>query len=88
MAPPAPGDYPGPCGDGCGAPPLNSGCGMSLGTAPSLEGPWAWAAINVTDQAVSALLDCAHTNPSPWVFPNGTIVMAINAGQLEGRGVL
>jgi hypothetical protein len=75
------GVYPGPDGDGCGPPPLNSGCGLSLGTAPSLEGPWTFGPINVTNQAISKLLDCAHTNPSPWIFPNGTIVMAINAGK-------
>lgn len=72
--------YPGPCGDGCGPPPLNTGCGISLGTAPDPEGPWTYAAINVTNQSESSLLDCAHTNPSPWIFPNGSIVMAINAG--------
>lgn len=77
--------YPGPCGDGCGPAPLNGGCGLSLGTAPALEGPWTFAAINVTNQSASALLDCAHTNPSPWIFPNGSIVMAINAGYCHGQ---
>jgi hypothetical protein len=78
-------DYPGPCGDGCGgAPGQNHGCGLSLGSASSLEGPWTFAAINVTNQSQSALLDCAHTNPSPWIFPNGTIIMAINAGFCHG----
>ena len=26
------------------------------------------------------LLDCDFGNPSPWIFPNGTIIMAVNAG--------
>ena len=77
--------YPGPCGDGCGASPLNAGCGLSLGTSSSLEGPWAFAAINITNQSASALLDCAHTNPSPWLFANGSILMAINAGFCHGH---
>ena len=47
--------YPGPDHDGCGPPPLNSGCGI----ASSLEGPW-------PVQNRSALLNCAHTNPSSW----------------------
>ena len=85
-------DYPGPCGDGCGPAPLNAGCGLSLGMASSLEGPWTFQAINVTNQNSSLLLDCAHTNPSPWIFPNGSIIMAINAGfchnELETIGLL
>lgn len=42
--------YPGPTGDGCGAAPLNAGCGLSLGWSSSLDGPWSFAAINVTNQ--------------------------------------
>jgi hypothetical protein len=81
----APSAYPGPTGDGCGGGAgQNGGCGLSLGVAPSPEGPWAFSGINVTGQAASALLDCAHTNPSPWLFANGSILMAVNAGYCHG----
>ena len=85
---------PGPCGDGCGpeSEGLNGGCGISLGTAPSPAGPWTFSPLRVTNQSQSALLDCMHTNPSPWIFPNGSIIMAINAGwchnYLETIGLL
>jgi hypothetical protein len=84
--------YPGPTGDGCGPGSLNGGCGLSLGTASSLSGPWSFSPINVTNQNASKLLDCAHTNPSAVVNADGSIVMAINAGfchaHLETIGLL
>ena len=89
----APGDYPGPGRDGCGGGAgENGGCGVSIGWAPSPEGPWAFAPLLVEDQARSALLDCAHTNPSVAFLPNGSALMAINAGwchnNLETIGLL
>ena len=79
--------YPGPCGDGCGpeSEGLNGGCGLSLGVAPTPAGPWSFSSINVTNQNQSSLLDCAHTNPSPWIAADGSIVMAINAGYCHGN---
>lgn len=92
LAPSSLKDYPGPNHDTCGPDPLNGGCGLALATAPSPTGPWTTTGIVVQNQNASALLDCAHTNPSPWIFPNGTIVMAINAGychnSLETIGLL
>eukprot|EP00759_Apiculatamorpha_spiralis_P026156 PhF_6_TR29280/c0_g1_i1/m.42898 len=86
--------YPGPNGDGCGPqPPYNGGCGIAIASSTSLNGPWTTIQrVIVEDQRKSALLDCAHTNPSPWFFPDGSVVMAINAGfchnNLETIGLL
>ena len=63
----------------CGPPPLNDGCGIHLMTAPSALGPWAEASaryVNVT----GADWACARTNPGAWALPNGTVMLALNAG--------
>lgn len=87
------GDYPGPGRDGCGGGAgENGGCGVSIGSAPSPSGPWTFVPLIVENQNASALLDCAHTNPSVAFLPNGSVVMAVNAGwchdHLETIGLL
>lgn len=73
-------DMPGPCHDTCG-PGGNEGCGVSMAFSKSLAGPWGHVQyLSIEDQWTSPLLYCAHTNPSPWFLPNGTVVMAVNAG--------
>jgi len=74
-----PSTMPGPNGDCCG-PNLNSGCGISIAHSETFEGPWTVTPLKITDQWDSDQVFCAHTNPSPVVLPNGTIVMAFNAG--------
>ena len=70
-----------PTGDGCGPePPLNGGCGITVSFASSLSGPWDTTPLLIVDQNRSALLDCAHTNPSVAFFANGSALMAFNAG--------
>eukprot|EP00040_Diaphanoeca_grandis_P020918 m.111227 g.111227 ORF g.111227 m.111227 type:complete len:514 (+) comp28107_c1_seq1:39-1580(+) len=84
-------DMPGPNGDTCG-PKGNNGCGNSMAFATSITGPWEHQSINITDQWSSPRLYCAHTNPSPFFLPNGTIVMAVNGGfcdeELETIGLV
>ena len=46
----------------------------------SITGPWETVPLIIVDQNRSALLDCAHTNPSVIFFPNGSALMAFNAG--------
>ena len=73
---------PGPTGDCCGPtnPVLNSGCGLAVARAPGLSGPWKVAPLRIEDQWDSDNVYCTHTNPSPVLLPNGTAVMAFNAG--------
>ena len=74
-------DYPGPTHDGCGGGGnLNGGCGISIGSAPSLDGPWSFAPLLISNQNASTLLDCAHTNPSAAFHANGSVLLAFNAG--------
>ena len=69
------------CINGCGPePPCNGGCGLSLGSSPTPEGPWTFAFLNITDASRSPLLDAQQTNPSTLFFPNGSVLMAFNAG--------
>lgn len=86
------GDYPGPTHDTCGPYPLNGGCGLAVASSTSLLGPWDVSSIIIQNQNTSALLDCAHTNPSPFFFDNGSMVMLFNAGychaNLETIGIL
>ena len=81
-----------PTNDTCGPAPLNAGCGISYGRAESIVGPFEFQYLKVVDQARSKIFDCAHTNPSPYIYPNGSLAMAINAGfchsQLETIGIL
>eukprot|EP00051_Salpingoeca_urceolata_P005531 m.74125 g.74125 ORF g.74125 m.74125 type:complete len:509 (+) comp14408_c0_seq3:1229-2755(+) len=75
-------NMPGPSGDTCGpaSKQLNSGCGIAMATSSSVYGPWKTQPLNITNQFDSDLLYCAHTNPSPYFLPNGTVVVAFNAG--------
>lgn len=77
---------PGPTGDCCGssADGLNAGCGLVTAHSKSLAGPWEVAPLNITDQWRSERLYCTHTNPAPAVLPNGTVVLAFNAGYCNG----
>ena len=70
---------PSPTDDGCGC-GLNEGCGIHVAWASSLSGPWDSQPVLFVDANRSALFDCARTNPSPFVHPNGSITMAFNAG--------
>ena len=76
---------PGPNHNVCG-PNLNGGCGIAATSAPSLDGPWGPPVRLLIEDQWSAEdnIFCAHTNPSPVVLPNGTIVMAFNAGSCGG----
>jgi hypothetical protein len=70
-----------PTGDGCGPePPLNGGCGIFIASSNTPYGPWQIQPLIIRDQNRSALLDCTHTNPSPVFLPNGTVLLAFNAG--------
>lgn len=87
-----PADMPGPTKDICGpnavsgaGPPgyktrLNSGCGLATATSDSLNGPWTIRPLTISDQWTSDNVYCTHTNPSPVFLPNGTVIMAFNAG--------
>lgn len=77
------GDPASPTEDGCGPePPLNGGCGITLSWAATMAGPWsAPAPLIIVDQNRSALLDCAHTNPSlAWRRNARGVRMGFNAG--------
>lgn len=67
----------GPCGSSYNA---NCGCGISMASSKSLSGPWKVKPLVIENQWESDDVYCTHTNPSPYVLPNGTIVMAFNAG--------
>jgi len=74
---------PGPSHDCCGPKNglLNSGCGLAAAHSTSLDGPWSPATtLVIEDQWKSTNVFCAHTNPSPVVLANGSVVMAFNAG--------
>ena len=58
----------------------NCGCGIATAHAATLDGPWKVQHVVITDQWESDDVYCTHTNPSPFVMANGTIVMAFNAG--------
>eukprot|EP01050_Picozoa_sp_SAG11_P013451 SAG11_NODE_1573_length_4664_cov_3.235487_3_plen_395_part_00 len=73
-------DLCGPCRQG-----LNCGCGLAVATASSLSGPWTSRALPIVDQWRSDEVFCTHTNPTVHVMPNGTWVMAFNAGMCLGR---
>ncbi len=77
-------DMPGPMGDCCGPENAdykgNSGCGISMASSKSLSGPWDIKPLKIVDQFDSDEVYCAHTNPSPVFLPNGTVVVAFNAG--------
>ena len=68
--------------DGCGPEPgcPNGGCGITVGSAPTPEGPWTFTPLNITDAHRSPLMDAQHTNPSAVFFPNGSVLVAFNAG--------
>lgn len=76
---------PGPNNDTCGIDPLNAGCGIAIASSSSVFGPWKAQSLIIEDQWLSEHLYCAHTNPSPFFFPNGTVVMAFNAGFCNGH---
>jgi hypothetical protein len=73
---------PGPDEDGCGLFPGSgaSGCGLSLGYSLHVEGPYTFVPLIITDANTSKILDCMHGNPSPWIFSNGSILLAFNGG--------
>lgn len=81
---------PGPNGDLCGrcSAGLNCGCGISVATSRSLSGPWAIESLRITDQWSSAEVYCTHTNPTVQILPNGTYVMAFNAGMCYGKEMI
>jgi len=70
-----------PTDNGCGPePPFNGGCGISYGWSANVSGPFQWDYLHIVDQNHSNLFDCAHTNPAPYVFTNGSIALGFNAG--------
>eukprot|EP00756_Hemistasia_phaeocysticola_P016579 Hpha_TRINITY_DN15486_c0_g1::TRINITY_DN15486_c0_g1_i3::g.173219::m.173219 len=72
-------EMPGPNHDTCG-PDNNAGCGLALASSKSLFGPWTVQRLIIEDRWNSDSLYCAYTNPSPFVYVDGTILMAFNAG--------
>ena len=52
------------------------GHGTSIATAASPWGPWA---------RLPYVLP-GYTNPSPHIFPNGTVLLAARAGHAQGKG--
>lgn len=78
-------NMPGPSGDTCGAEPLNAGCGIATLHSNSLEGPWSYSPVNITNQWLSDIVYCAHTNPAPVFLPNGTVIVAFNAGYCSNK---
>jgi hypothetical protein len=68
--------------DGCGPEPgcSNGGCGITVGSAQTPEGPWTFAPLVIEDESRSPLLDAQHTNPSAVIFADGSVLMAFNAG--------
>lgn len=73
-------DMPGPTADGCGPDPLNGGCGIAVAHAAEFDGPWEVRPLRIVDQWDSDEVFCGHTNPSPALLPNGSIVIAFNGG--------
>ena len=80
---------PGPSRDCCGPKSAswnaNTGCGIAVARAASENGPWAVHPLVIEDQWDSDDVYCAHTNPSPFYLPNGSIVLAFNAGYCNGE---
>ena len=64
----------------------NMGCGISVATSQSLAGPWKQQALNIVNQWESDDVYCTHTNPSVQILPNGTWIMAFNAGFCNKSG--
>ena len=61
---------PGPQGDCCGGGPThNNGCGISIGSARSLSGPWTVTPLKIQNQWESDDVYCTHTNPSVQLLP-------------------
>jgi hypothetical protein len=51
-----------------------------MANSSSLTGPWSVTHLVIENQWESDDVYCTHTNPSPYVLANGSIVMAFNAG--------
>jgi hypothetical protein len=73
-------DMPGPSADTCGPDPLNGGCGMAVAHAANFDSPWEVRPLRIVDQWDSDEVYCGHSNPSPALLPNGSIVIAFNGG--------
>jgi hypothetical protein len=58
----------------------NSGSGIAVAHAKKLSGPWTVNPLKIVDQFVSDDVYCSQTNPSPFFLPNGSIILAFNAG--------
>jgi hypothetical protein len=75
---------PGPMQDCCGPANAtykgNAGCGISIASSKSLDGPWEVQSLIIEDQWKSDEVYCTHTNPSPVFLPNGSVMLAFNAG--------
>ena len=73
------------CGPASGGYNGNEGCGIAMASAPALAGPWTVQPLVIEDQFDSDEVYCAHTNPSPVMLANGTVVIAFNAGFCNGN---
>jgi hypothetical protein len=77
-------NMPGPSSDCCGPASSsyngNSGCGIAMASAKTLDGPWTVLPLRITDQFDSDEVYCAHTNPSPVFGADGSVTIAFNAG--------
>lgn len=80
---------PGPSHDCCGPKSAswnaNTGCGIAMARAPAVNGPWTVHPLIIENQWDSDNVYCTHTNPSPFYLPNGSIVLAFNAGFCNGE---
>eukprot|EP00039_Didymoeca_costata_P008545 m.113291 g.113291 ORF g.113291 m.113291 type:complete len:386 (+) comp14126_c0_seq2:63-1220(+) len=57
------------------------GCGgISVAHSKSVFGPWTITPLLVSNCASSRWLNCSFTNPAPHILPNGTVLMAFQAG--------
>ena len=73
----------GPVGD-CGPPPLNAGCGIRVARARSPYGPWKISEVEFGGDHPAKELTCARSDPAPYIFPNGTIMVAFGSGGCVG----
>lgn len=55
--------------------------GIAVSYAPTVLGPWSHPTrVEFSHYNTSALLNCAFTNPSPSILPNGSVLLAFQGG--------
>ena len=65
---------------------LNAGCGIRVASSSSPFGPWKISEVKFKPDArpSAKALTCARSDPTPSIFPNGTIFLAFGCGGCVG----